>query len=567
MSRRVIIGTRGSDLALAQANWTAGALSEAVPGLEVVVQIIKSRGDQVLHVPLSQMGGKGVFTKELENALLDRTIDLAVHSLKDLPTELPRGLCVAAIPEREDPRDALVTREGGSLADLPQGAVIGTSSLRRKALLLSMRPDLQMRDIRGNVPTRLRKLREEGYDATLLAMAGLRRSGLDHEATEVLGPESLLPAPGQGALGLQCREDDAELRGWLERLHHADTAACVTAERSLLSALGGGCQTPLGTLAEIEGGKLRLRARVAVEDGGASWSAEVSGAVDEAVALGRRAAEALLAQGAHVVQEEGAVPVIEGTPLEGKTVAVTRTRSQSSQLLDELERLGAKTISFPTIEIHPVDPPPAIPGAKVFDWVIFTSANAVSLFAYALGSAEREIASYRDCAICTVGPATAERCLGYGLTVTLTPDQFIADAIADAIERLEGSLEGKRFLIPRGNLARNDLSEMLTAKGAKVSEPVVYETRKASPTEAERKALLDARPDWVVFTSSSTARNFAEILSDDERAVLQQTARYSAIGPRTRETAEEHAMTVAVQPERHDVPGLVAALAQFEGQT
>jgi hydroxymethylbilane synthase len=565
MSRTVVIGTRGSDLALAQAHWTAGALEAAVPGIRVEITIIKSRGDQVQNVPLTQLGGKGVFTKELENALLDGSIDLAVHSLKDLPTDLPRGLCVAAVPEREDPRDALVTREGGGLDSLPAGAVVGTSSLRRKALLLARRPDLVMRDIRGNVPTRLKKLREEGYDATLLALSGLRRSGLEHEATEPLGPDTMLPAPGQGALGLQCRDDDTELRAWLERLHHAETAACVTAERSLLSALGGGCQTPLGTLGEINGNTLRLRAIVALEDGSQAWTTEVSGAVAEAEALGQEAARALHAQGARISAHAAEAPRIEGTPLAGKTIVVTRSRSQSSPLLQELERLGATTLAFPTIEIHPVDPPPPIAGAKLFDWVIFTSANAVSFMAYALAGVERAIEDYRDCAVCTVGPATAERCLGYGLTVSLTPERFIADAIADAVEGIEGSLEGKRFLIPRGNLASNTLADMLRAKGAKVSEPVVYETRKATPTQAERAALLASRPDWVVFTSSSTAENFAAILTSDERAEVDKSARYAAIGPMTRETAEQHGMAIAVQPDRHDVPGLVEALARFEG--
>jgi uroporphyrinogen III methyltransferase/synthase len=234
-------------------------------------------------------------------------------------------------------------------------------------------------------------------------------------------------------------------------------------------------------------------------------------------------------------------------------------------LLQELERLGATTLAFPTIEIHPVDPPPPIAGAKLFDWVIFTSANAVSFMAYALAGVERAIEDYRDCAVCTVGPATAERCLGYGLTVSLTPERFIADAIADAVEGIEGSLEGKRFLIPRGNLASNTLADMLRAKGAKVSEPVVYETRKATPTQAERAALLASRPDWVVFTSSSTAENFAAILTSDERAEVDKSARYAAIGPMTRETAEQHGMAIAVQPDRHDVPGLVEALARFEG--
>jgi hydroxymethylbilane synthase len=562
MITRVILGTRGSELALAQTHAIAAAIRAIAPEVETVIEIIASQGDKIQNIPLAQMGGKGLFTKELEDALLEKRVDLAVHSLKDLPTELPRGLCLAAITEREDPRDVLVSQGGLPLAALPQGAKVGTSSLRRRAQLLAARPDLDMPDIRGNVPTRLKKVAEGNYDATLLALAGLKRLGLDAHATEVLPYEVMLPAPGQGALGIECREDDHELRALLARLAHPETAASVTAERALLQALGGGCHTPLGTWAQVSGHEIELQACVAALDGKQLWRAVVRGSMEEPVALGEEAARQLLAQGAVIDVTEATTPQSVGKPLAGKRVVVTRTRAQSSQLVEQLESLGAEVLLFPVISIAPVSPPPAIPAARNFDWVIFTSANAVSMFSIVLAEAEREIASYRACKICTVGPATASRCRDYGLTVSLTPGRYVADAIADALEQAEDGLAGKRILLPRGNLAREELVEQLRAKGATVADVVVYRTEAGRPTDAEHAALDAFQPDWVLFSSASTAENLNALLGDERMAKLKARARFAAIGPSTRTAAEALGIPIALEPERSDVPGLVGALAK-----
>ncbi len=562
MITRVILGTRGSELALAQTNAIAAAIRALAPGVETVIEIIASQGDKIQNIPLAQMGGKGLFTKELEDALLEHRVDLAVHSLKDLPTELPKGLCLAAITEREDPRDVLVSHSGASLAALPQGAKVGTSSLRRRAQLLAARPDLDMPDIRGNVPTRLKKVAEGNYDATLLALAGLKRLGLDAHATDILPYEIMLPAPGQGALGIECREDDAELRALLAGLSHPDTAASVTAERALLESLGGGCHTPLGTWAEVRDGQLSLQACVAALDGKTLWRAEVHGPAADPYALGKEAARQLLAQGASIDVTEATTPPPAGKPLAGKRVVVTRTRAQSSQLVEELESLGAEVLLFPVISIAPVSPPPPMPSARNFDWIVFTSANAVSMFAIALAEAERDITSYRPCKICTVGPATATRCRDYCLTVSLTPQRYVADAIADAIEQSEDGLAGKRIFVPRGNLAREDLIEQLRAKGATVVDVVVYRTDAAKPTQAEHDALDAFQPDWVLFSSASTAENLDKLLGPERMAALKARARFAAIGPTTRATAEELGIPIALEPECSDVPGLVSALAR-----
>lgn len=289
----LIIGSRGSQLALWQARWVQSAL--AAQGHESRIEIIKTTGDQVQHVPLPSVGSKGLFTKEIEEALLAGSIDIAVHSLKDLPTELPDGLVIAATPEREDPRDAIV---GKKLADLPAGARVGTSSLRRSAQLRRLRSDLDIESIRGNVDTRLRKLDEGQYDAVLLASAGLHRLGCGDRIAEVLEPESMCPAVGQGALGIETRPEG---RGFevCSALDHPSTRAAVTAERAMLKALGGGCHVPIGAYARIEQGKLLIHGLVIAPDGGRSARDSMSGLPADAEGLGRRLADALLEKGAN----------------------------------------------------------------------------------------------------------------------------------------------------------------------------------------------------------------------------------------------------------------------------
>jgi hydroxymethylbilane synthase len=268
MKDQFTIGSRGSRLALWQAEWVKATLEALRPGVRVSIEIIKTQGDVMRDVPLAVIGGKGVFTKELEEALLAERIDIAVHSLKDLPTTLPEGLHVAAITEREDARDALVLPEGRggegvSIRTLREGAVVGTSSLRRQAQLRFLRPDIELKDLRGNVDTRLRKLDAGWYDAIILASAGLRRLGFDERISAAIDPAEMLPAVGQGALGIETRSDDPATNEIISLLEHAPTRAACTAERALLFALGGGCQVPIAAHATVSGTRLRLEALVA----------------------------------------------------------------------------------------------------------------------------------------------------------------------------------------------------------------------------------------------------------------------------------------------------------------
>ncbi|MBI2805019.1 MAG: hydroxymethylbilane synthase [Planctomycetes bacterium] len=292
------LGTRGSPLALWQARHVTALLRDAAPDHTVELIEIETTGDQVRDVPLVQLGGDGAFTKAIQQALLDGQVDVAVHSLKDLPTFAVEGLVLAAVPMRGPTGDAFVSKKHRAFADLPAGAVVATSSLRRKAQLLHRRPDLKLIDIRGNVETRLRKLIEQNLDATILAEAGLVRLGLGDQITEVLDQNWMFPAIGQGALGLECRIVDAATRVILNQLNDAPTRWSVLAERAMLRGLGGGCQVPIGALTNIADGVLTLRGIVLPPDGSQRIESKIAGAVDQAEALGKALADQLCARGA-----------------------------------------------------------------------------------------------------------------------------------------------------------------------------------------------------------------------------------------------------------------------------
>lgn len=305
MRERVRIGTRGSRLALCQAELVAGALRRAWPGLVVELVPIRTSGDRLATAQLATVGGKGLFVKEIEEALRDGRVELAVHSLKDLPAGLPDGLVLAAFPERDDARDALVSRRGGGLEALPAGGRVGTSSLRRRVQLLARRPDLDVEPVRGNVETRLRKLDEVPYDAVVVAAAGLRRLALAPPEMTLLEPEVMLPAVGQGVLAVEAREDDVETRELAAPVDDPVTRAAAEAERAFLRLVGGSCTTPLGAYARPTGEGLRLDAFVATPDGRRLLRDGETGEAACPAELGRRVAERMLAAGAAEIVRAG----------------------------------------------------------------------------------------------------------------------------------------------------------------------------------------------------------------------------------------------------------------------
>lgn len=313
------LGTRGSLLATTQSGWVADRI-RTISGREVELVIIRTTGDVVQDRPLSEIGGQGLFTRELDNALLEERVDIAVHSLKDLPTVFPKGLVLAAVPEREDPRDVLIGPEGASLtfAGLPEGARLGTGSLRRQALARAHHPGVQVEGVRGNLDTRIQKVDDGELDGIFLAAAGVRRLGWSHRISEALDPAAWPPAPGQGALAIVARVGDEDsIRGWATELNHGPTEAAVTAERTLLHTLEAGCQLPVAALGLPFDRSLRLRAMVADPSGRRLVRAEATGRLESPEALGRQVAEVLLARGADRILADVRTAVLERTGVNG----------------------------------------------------------------------------------------------------------------------------------------------------------------------------------------------------------------------------------------------------------
>ena len=303
-AQKIIIGSRGSQLALWQANWVKSQLERLHSDVDINVRVITTSGDKIQDVPLAKIGGKGLFVKEIEEALLANEIDLAVHSMKDVPMELPTELGISVITKRENPLDALISKNGEKLADLPQGATIGTSSLRRSSQLLKYRDDFKIHPLRGNVDTRLRKVEEGKYDAILLASAGLNRLGWANRITEEISHDILLPAMGQGALGIETRLDDTKIYDLISTLNHEQTHYAVSAERSLVGRLDGGCQVPIGAYARVEKGLITLKGLVASLDGEVIYKLENVGPVDDAINIGQELGSKLLKMGANEILEK-----------------------------------------------------------------------------------------------------------------------------------------------------------------------------------------------------------------------------------------------------------------------
>lgn len=563
----VILGTRGSKLALAQAEIVRAALVERRPGLQVQIEVITTRGDVVQDRPLSEVGGNGVFVRGIEAALQDGRIDMAVHSAKDLPSELGAGMTIAAYLPRADARDVLVSRHGESLRELRPGAIVGTSSPRRACFVRAMRPDVVVEDIRGNVDTRLRKLGEGRYDAIVLAAAGLVRLGLGERASEWLDPEVMVPAVGQGALAIEVRESDGAAVALAASLNDAATFAAVAAERAFLAALGGGCSLPIAAHATLDRDGLRIVGMIGSAD--KVIKGERVGSASDVVGLGRGLAADLLEQGGRepVRKSEAEASAL---PLSSKRVAVTRASEQAEGLTRRLEELGAKVLECPAITIAPLEDyrelDEALGKLGDYDWVIFTSVNGV------LACAGRLIARGIDpdllCSrrLGAIGPATAAALRTIGCVPQYVPDTFVAEALVEQI----GDIAGCRILLPRADIARKALAEGLSGKGGIVDEVTAYRTVRGEGIETLLEALRSDGVDAITFTSSSTVRYTVEGLVgaglEQQRAVdLLSKVNPVCIGPITAATAEEFGIKVAVTASEYTADGVANALIELFG--
>ena len=538
------VGTRGSDLARWQANRVLAGLGDSI---EAGMVILQTSGDRDHSTALTQLVTPGFFTKEIEQALLDSRIDIAVHSLKDLPTQSPEGLELVAVMERGDPRDCLLVHPDAldlTREPLPvrEGARLGSGANRRRAQVRRLRPDLQILDLRGNVNTRVRKLTEGQYDAILIAAAALARLSLDTGALHrrVLEIDEFVPAPGQAAVAVQMRADDPRKRAVRERLHHEPTARAVLAERALMRRLEGGCQLPLGAHAcQAEQGWRLLASLAAPPRPG-----ELPGPAGELLTLEGGDPDAL----GELAFEQLRGSARRRPTLAGCTVVVTRAADRAGELIAALESRGANVLLRPAIEIHLREPDDeeraVLARIAEFDWILLTSANAVFAFSTLLDG--RWPAGVR---LAAVGPSTAELLATQGRSADLVPERATGAALAEAF--VAANPEPRRVLLPVGDQAREIVRRYLTDAGHEVTCLTVYEN-----IAPERIAPIPAEIDspYILFMSPSAVNHFiaaAEIPTD---------ARLISIGPTTTAALEAAGLTVHREADPHTVEGLLEAL-------
>lgn len=553
----VVLGTRASALARAQTERVAALLEAAWPEIACRTKPVATRGDrtQASGVPLPAIGGKGLFTAELEQALRAGMIDLAIHSLKDLPTEETPGITLGAVCLREDVRDCLVARDGKGLHELPPGAVVGTSSLRRAAQLQALRHDLDIRSIRGNVDTRVRKVQDGEFDAVVLAAAGILRLRLEDAVTEWLEADTMLSAPGQGALGVQCRADDERVLALLAAIDDPRARAETTAERVFLRTLGAGCTAPVGAHAQatdsepsnrlLQGTlRVRMRALVASPDGGQVVRVAGEGEPEE---VGERLAREALAAGAGDI-----LGAIRGAqPLHNRRIVVTRPRDQVAPLADALERLGASVLAVPLVEIAPIEDASALDAALAqierYNWVVFTSANGVS------GARQRLAGKSlpEGTRVAAVGPATAEAVRTLGVEAAFVPDRFAAEEIAAGL----GPVQGARVLLPQADIASPSLAVELRSRGALVDVVAAYRTVAIEPSRDE-VIELERGVDAIVLASGSAARS----LVASRVGRVAEDAVVVCIGAQTAQAAREVGLPVVLVADEATAEGIIDAL-------
>jgi hydroxymethylbilane synthase len=542
---RLRLGSRGSALALAQAAIVADRLRARFPQLAVEVVPIRTEGDLDQVSPLTEIGGRGVFTSALEAAVLRGEIDAAVHSAKDLPSTLHPDAPLAAFPDRDDPRDVLVSRDGLPLDRLPFRPLIGTSSRRREVQIRLLRPDARTASIRGNIDTRLGKVAAGEYDAIVLAAAGLRRMGWGERITQVFSVEELIPAPAQAALAVQARAGSAAA-AMLAAVDDPTVAVPVRAERAFLAALGAGCAIPVGAYA---GDGTRFLAMVAGQDGGRIER------VDTALAPGQEEAQAaeigaclLAAVGIRSERRVWNGWQTGRRELEGARVVVTRPRAQAAPLLDALAARGAEAIACPAIRVQPVVDTSALDAALGeaaagrFPWIVFTSRNAVDAVAARLLALGLTAAALAGVQVAAVGPVTADAASRIGLDVVAVPTEADADHLAALLRARVAP--GERVLYPRSASGRDTVPSALRGHGAQVEAIAVYLTVCASDGEAEVVSRIRRRAfDVVTFASPSSVVCFARLFDDDPTAI--GTIAAICAGPVTARAAREAGFRVA----------------------
>lgn len=566
MEQTIRIGTRGSQLALYQANVVKEELEQKFPGLQFRIVVIKTKGDKILDVPLSKIGDKGLFTKELETAMFENEIDMAVHSLKDLPTRFPEGVTLGAVLKRGEVRDALISPTKRNLSDLTADDVIATSSLRRKAQLLRLNKDFKIVEIRGNVNTRIRKMEEGFCTVMVMAGAGLLRLGMDNYVSELIGPETLIPACSQGAIAVEIRENDPVIANLLAAINDPDTRIATEAERAFLRTLEGGCQIPVGSYSRIADDRFELTGFISGIDGKEFLKDTIAGPIGQATELAVQLANDLLARGGREILEairlDDPFANRAKLPLYGKTIVSTRAVETGDTLPDLLTAQGATVLSLPMIEIKPAklqqEEAQKIRRLSGYDWLFFTSRNGVAHFFSRLieltGSSELP----STLRVAVVGTKTAAELEYYGYSPAFTSNEHgAAELAADFLQNYQP--EGKKILLALGNLADGTLENLLGAAN-RVDRVDVYETcppRQADPVLM--KQVADGQYDLILFTSPSTFTHFVSFAGEN----FLKNLKIGSIGTTTTKAIRTAGFEPLLTATMSNAEGLAASILRY----
>jgi len=546
--KKIIIGTRGSQLSLTQTNIVKNLLQPLFPNYIIETRIIKTLGDKNMKpIPLDTVG-KGWFTKELDEAVMNGTVDLAVHSLKDIPETFPASLTITAIPQREDAREAFVSNNGASLFQLKKGAVIGTDSIRRKVQILHVRPDVIVKSLRGNVNRRLEKLDNGEYDAICLAVAGLKRLGLSNRITQYFAAEDFVPSPGQGALALVTNKTNKAFNKLLAQLSHQPSVLTTTAERIFSEIMEGGCSMPIGAYAKIKGKKITICGMVGSLDAKHMIRESVSGETSHYKSLAKKLAKNLLKNSAAWYKST--------------YVIVTRQSDTKDTFIKKLEKSGYHVFVSPIISIIDNEADPQVQKylGKIssFDWIVFTSQNGVRIFMDAMqkrGSREK----LRKIHFAAVGTKTAKAIETYGLKVSFIPAIFTGKDLAKEFSHLKG----KNVLLPRADIANPLLVTQLEAKGAHVVDMPIYKTINVrfDLTKLE-KLIHNNQILCLTFTSPSTVKGFVANFKNSLEKVNIFSLPVVSIGSVTTKAALSYGFTNVYTADTSTTDGMVKKLQE-----
>ena len=565
-SKNIKIGTRGSKLALYQAYLVQEKLQKHYPDTTFSIEIIKTKGDQILDVALSKIGDKGLFTKEMEEALFNKEIDMAVHSLKDLPTKFPEGAKLGAVLERGDIRDALISLDGRKIKDLTPNDVIATSSLRRRAQLLRINADFKIIEIRGNVNTRIRKMQEGYCDVMVMAGAGLQRLGMGEYISELFDPESMIPACSQGAIAVEIREDDPVTEALLSKINHDESFLATEAERAFLSTLEGGCQIPVGSYTKIEGDHFKITGFISSIDGTKFLKETAEGELSQAVYLSAKLAKSLYNCGGDEIlkeiRNENLVNPHSELTLKDKVIISTRVMEPEDTLPEILKTSGAKLLSLPMIEIipSPLEDQMAEKLRKLeqYDWIFFTSKNGVVNFFKLLIDLKGNTELPKTIKLAVIGYKTGLELEYYGYSPTFVNEENTAEEFLNRFG-MKYKPENLKFLLSLGNLADDTLQNYLSVQNT-THRINVYQTIKPANADQEILELLkNDRYDLILFTSPSTFHNFCSFYNTAQVGKLKM----ASIGSVTTRAIQKAGYEPLFTAKKSNAEGIRDAIMEF----